>query len=165
MILRLIFGPALLLVLLLAVAGCTQPDSSSPVTPAAIPATVTTVTTSAPLTLPPDSATPEPTGTLPSYWSMNVQAMSNGQAINPQIIITFRGGQGMNLIPQIRLKVTRSNGVVETGEMDQPFSMGQSVTFAATTGYQDRAEAWAITPQGDAVKILDQYVPFRSYNS
>ena len=68
---------------------------------------------------------------------MNVQAMSNGQAINPQIIITFRGGMGMNLIPRIELKVTRSDGIVETGEMNQPFATGQSVTFAATTGYQD----------------------------
>jgi hypothetical protein len=157
--------PALLLVLALAFAGCTQPDSSSPVMPAATPTAATTITTFTPLALPSDSVTPEPTGTLPSYWSMNVQAMSNGQAINPQITITFRGGMGMNLIPQILLKVTRSDGVVETGEMDQPFSIGQTVTFAATTGYQDRAEAWAITPNGDAVKILDQYVPFRSYNT
>jgi hypothetical protein len=96
---------------------------------------------------------------------MNVQVQSNGQAINPQIIMTFRGGMGMNLIPRLELKVTRSDGVIETGEMTQPLSIGQSVTFNATTGYQDRAEAWAITPQGDAVKILDQYVPFRSYNS
>ncbi|HVP95532.1 hypothetical protein [Methanoregula sp.] len=162
--LRLFLVPVLLLVLGLCVAGCTQPDTTPavPATPTVIP--VTAVTAAA-ATLPPDSATPEPTGVLPSYWSVNVQAYSNGMAINPEIIIAFRGGQGMNLVPQIKLKVTRSDGVVETGEMDEPFSMGQSVTFAATTGYQDRAEAWAITPQGDAVKILDQYVPFRSYNT
>ncbi len=163
--LRLVLGLALFLVLAFVAAGCTQPESLSSGTPASTPVTVTTAATSSSLVLPPDSATPEPTGTLPSYWSMNVQAMSNGQAINPQIIITFRGGMGMNLIPRIELKVTRSDGIVETGEMDQPFATGQSVTFAGTTGYQDRAEAWAITPQGDAVKILDQYVPFRSYNS
>ena len=163
--LRLVILPALLLLLALALAGCTQPASLAGISPASTPATVTTSPTSAPLALPPDSATPEPTGTLPSYWSMNVQAQSNGMAINPQIIITFRGGMGMSLIPKILLKVTRSDGIVETGEMDSPFSIGQSVSFAATTSYQDRAEAWAITPQGDAVKILDQYVPFRSYNS
>jgi len=161
MTLRQLLGPALLLVLVLAVAGCTQPV---PIPGPSTPTPTVAVTPAATTTLP-DSATPEPTGALPSYWSVNVQAMSNGQAINPQIIISFRGGMGMNLIPQILLKVTRSDGVVETGEMDQPFSIGQSVTFAATTGYQDRAEAWAITPQGDAVKILDQYIPFRSYNS
>ena len=159
MTLRLIFGTAFLLVLLLAVAGCTQ---ISPL-PSVLPATSSP--TPVPTTLPVDSVTPELTGTLPSYWSVNVQAQSNGMAINPQIIITFRGGQGTSLIPRILLKVTRSDGVVETGEMDQPFSIGRSVTFAATTGYQDRAEAWAITPGGDAVKILDQYVPFRSYNT
>jgi len=162
MTLRQLLGPALLLVLVLVVAGCTQP------VPLPVPSTPTptvAVTPAATTTLP-DSATPEPTGSLPSYWSVNVQAQSNGQAINPQITITFRGGMGQNLIPRIELKVTRSDGIVETGEMDQPLSVGQSsVTFAATTGYQDRAEAWAITPQGDAVKILDQYVPFRSYNS
>jgi len=165
---RLAIVPALLLVLGLALAGCTQPDSTSSGTPDTTPATVTaatTVATTPTSAFPPESATPEPTGTLPTYWSVNVQAASNGMAINPQIIMTFRGGQGLNLIPQILLRVTRSDGVVETGEMDQPLSMGQSVTFAATTGYQDRAEAWAITPQGDAVKILDQYVPFRSYNA
>ncbi len=161
MTLRWLLGPALLLVLVLVVAGCTQP------VPLPVPSTPTptvAVTPAATTTLP-DSATPEPTGSLPSYWSVNVQAQSNGQAINPQITITFRGGMGQSLIPRIELKVTRSDGVVETGEMDQPLTIGQSVTFAATTGYQDRAEAWAITPQGDAVKILDQYVPFRSYNS
>ena len=161
--LRLVILPALLLLLALALAGCTQPASFAGTLPASPPATVTTSPTTS-LALPPDSATPEPTGTLPSYWSMDVQAQSNGMAINPQIIITFRGGMGMSLIPKILLKVTRSDGIVETGEMDSPFSIGQSVSFAATTGYQDRAEAWEITPQGDTVKILDEYVPFRSYN-
>ena len=165
MILRPVLVPALVCVLVLCVTGCTQtaePISAPPVTPTVVPvATVTTATT----TLPPDSPVPEPTGTLPKYWSVNVQAQSNGRAINPQIIITFRGGMGMGLIPRILLKVTRSDGIVETGEMDEPFTIGQSVVFPATTGYQDRAEAWAITPTGDAVKILDQYVPFRSYNT
>ena len=88
MTLRLILGTAFLLALLLAVAGCTQVIPLPPVLPA------TSSPTPVPTTLPADSVTPEPTGTLPSYWSVNVQAQSNGQAINPQIIITFRGGQG-----------------------------------------------------------------------
>ena len=123
---------ALLLVLVLLRAGCTQPVSLSPAPPSP-PVTVTTAATSTTTALP-GFGHPGADGSLPSYWSINVQAQSNGQAINPQIIITFRGGMGMNLIPRIELKVTRSDGVVETGEMDQPFSIGQSVTFAATTG-------------------------------
>ena len=87
------------------------------------------------------------------------------KSINPKIIVTFRGGMGMDLIQGLNIKVTRSDGVVETGQMIQPLSVGESLMFDATTGYQDRAEVWAISPQGDEVKILDQYVAFRSYNT
>ncbi len=162
--LRLILGPVLILVLILAVAGCTQPDTGQSV-PSSMTPFLTPMLTQTPESVPTDSVTPGPTGVLPDYWGVTVQAQSNGRAINPQIIITFRGGKGMNLIQRIELQITRSDGVVETGEMDQPLGIGNTVTFNATTGYQDRAEAWAITPQGDAIKILDQYVPFRSYNS
>ena len=112
-----------------------------------------------------DSVTPGPTGVLPDYWAVDVQTQSNGQAINPQIIVTFRGGMGMDLIQGLDIKVIRSDGIVETGQMIQPLNIGQSVTFGATTGYQDRVEIWALPPQGDEVKILDQYVPFRSDSS
>ena len=160
---RLILVPVLALVLVLIVVGCAQPQPVPPATQSTMTPFLTPVQTTS--TLSEDTATPGPTQTLPDYWAVNVQAQSNGMAINPQIIITFRGGLGMNLIEKLELKVIRSDGVVETGEMDQPLSVGQSVTFQATTGYQDRAEVWAITPQGDSVKILDQYVPFRSYNT
>ena len=109
MTLRLILGTAFLLALLLAVAGCTQVIPLPPVLPA------TSSPTPVPTTLPADSVTPEPTGTLPSYWSVNVQAQSNGQAINPQIVITFRGGQGMSLIPRILLKVTGRTALLRPG--------------------------------------------------
>jgi hypothetical protein len=148
------------MVLLLAVAGCTQ---MAPVLP--VMSSPTPVPTTVQVSMPVDSVTPGPTGTLPGYWNVNVQVSSNGQAINPQIVITFRGGMGMNLISRLEIRVTRSDGIIETGEMIQPLNIGQTITLPGTTGYQDRAEVWAITPQGDAVKILDQYVPFRSYNS
>jgi hypothetical protein len=93
-----------------------------------------------------------------------VQVQSNGQAINPQILTVFRGGMGMNVIPAINIKVTRSDGVIETGQMLQPLYIGETVTLAGTTGNNDRVEVWAISPQGDSVKLFDQYVPFRSYN-
>ncbi|MGB8892681.1 MAG: hypothetical protein WCC86_11500 [Methanoregula sp.] len=163
MMLRLVLGPAILLVLILAVAGCTQPVGLSPV-PSPVSPTMTPFL--APVqTQTIDSVTPGPTGVMPDYWAVEAQAQSNGQAINPKIIVTFRGGMGMDLIQGLNIKVTRSDGVVETGQMIQPLSVGESLTFDATTGYQDRAEVWAISPQGDEVKILDQYVAFRSYNT
>ena len=109
-------------------------------------------------------ATPGPTDTLQSNWAVSVQVQSNGQAINPQVIYTFNGGMGMNLIPEIDVMLTRSDGTVEIGNFTQPMSIGQTVSLPGTTGNNDRAEVWVITPQGDRVKIVDKYVPFRSYS-
>jgi hypothetical protein len=153
---------SLCVVLLLAAAGCTGTTTN----PLALPtATPTPVPTTAPVsTLPTLSPTPSPTQVLPDVWAVDVQVQSNGQAINPQVIMTFRGGMGMNLIPELDLEVIRSDGVVETGNMKQPLYVGKTVSLQGTTQNNDRAVVWAITPQGDRVKIIDQYVPFRSYN-
>jgi hypothetical protein len=154
---------ALCVFLLLAAAGCTGTTTAAlPFGPTATP---TPVPTTAPVsTLPTLSPTPSPTEALPDVWAVDVQVQSNGQAINPQVIMTFRGGMGMNLIPELDLEVIRSDGIVETGTMKQPLYVGKTVSLQGTTQNNDRAVVWAITPQGDRVKIIDQYVPFRSYN-
>jgi hypothetical protein len=138
------------LVFFLLVAGCSQSQSSS--STSGSPATPSTL------------STPGPTQTLPSYWSIAVQVASNGKAIDPQIIMTLNGGQGMNLVEEIDMQVTRTDGVVETSSLVQPLQEGQTITLPGTTGNNDRAEVWVITPQGDRVKIIDQYVPFRQYH-
>lgn len=157
-----ILGACLVLAL---VAGCTQP--AAPVTtPAPTVVETTAAVTAEPTVVPatPESITPGPTQTLPEIWSMEVQVNSNGEAINPQITATLRGGKGMNVIPAIDVKVTRSDGGVETARMVQPLHVGSSVTLKGTTSNNDRAEVWVITPNGDSVKIYDAYVPFRSFN-
>jgi hypothetical protein len=78
--------------------------------------------------------------------------------------MTFNGGNGMNLVQEIDMQVTRTDGVVETGKLTQPLASGQTITLQGTTGNYDRAEVWVVTPQGDQVKIIDQYVPFRQYH-
>ena len=162
---RWVFSLFCVLVLLLAAAGCTQP-AAPPATPA--PTAVETIAVATPTPLPTTlaSLTPGPTQTLPDVWSLEVQVASNGEAIDPQIITTVAGGKGLNAILQIDVKVTRSDGVVETGIIAKPLFKGKSVSLRSTTapGYRDRAEIWATNPQGDKVKIYDAYVPFRSYN-
>ncbi|HEX3001447.1 MAG TPA: hypothetical protein VHN82_03620 [Methanoregula sp.] len=158
----LILGTCLILTL---AAGCTQP-AAPVVTP--VPTVVeTTVATPAPTPVPTtvaDSLTPGPTQSLPEIWSIEVQVGSNGEAINPQITTTLRGGKGMNVIPEIDVKVTKSDGTVETGRMVQPLHIGSSVVLGGTTKNTDRAEVWVVTPNSESVKIYDSYVPFRSYN-
>jgi len=162
---KFIFGGIAFLMVLLLVAGCTQPAAQQATpAPTTEPTTEIPVTTAtaAPTTFVP--ATPGPTETLQSNWAVSIQVQSNGQSINPQVIFTFNGGMGMNLIPEIDVMLTRSDGTVEIGNMTQPLSVGQTVSLPGTTGNNDRAEVWAVTPQGDRVKIVDKYVPFRSYN-
>ena len=162
---KMFLGGIVVLALLLIGAGCTQPAApqATPVpTTEPTSAVPVTVTTAVPTTFVP--ATPGPTQTLQANWGVTVQVQSNGQSINPQVIYTFNGGMGMNLIPEIDVMLTRSDGTVETGNFTQPMSIGQTVSLPGTTGNNDRAEVWVITPQGDRVKIYDQYVPFRSYH-
>ena len=163
-ILTIAFTMMLCMVLALA-AGCSQP--AAPVaTP--VPTTIiqTTEATAAPTSAPttPASVTPGPTQTLPEIWSIEVQVSGNGEAIDPQLITTLRGGKGMNVVPEIDIKITRSDGVVETDRMVQPLFVGKTISLAGTTSNNDRAEVWAVTPNGDKVKIYDSYVSFRSYN-
>lgn len=161
-----IFGGIAFLMLLLLVAGCTQTTSQqatpAPTTEAVTEIPTTIATTAVPTTV--TVATPGPTQTVQSNWAVDVQVASNGKAIDPQVILTFRGGKGMNYIPEIDLYLYREDGTVESDKMVQPLYVGKTVSLQGSTGNKDRAEVWVVTPQGDRVKIIDQYVPFRSYN-
>jgi hypothetical protein len=151
-----------LCVLLVLSAGCTQS-----VTTTGSP-TPTMAVTTAPVTPSPTSpavfSTPGPTQTLPSYWDIEIEVESNGYAPDPKIITTVRGGQGLDFILQIDVKVTRTDGIVENGIISSPLEVGDSVALGGTDKNHDRAEVWATDPQGTKVKIFDDYVPFRSYN-
>ena len=156
-----IASAGLLCIVLVLVAGCTQP--APPVTPTPTP--VVTTATPEPTPTPTSvSSKPGPTQTLPEIWSLEIEVRSNGEAIDPQIITTVRGGKGLNFILQVDVRVTRSDGIVENGIIAKPLSVGKSISLASTTEYQDRAEVWATNPQGERVKIFDDYVCFRCYN-
>jgi hypothetical protein len=162
---RWVFSLFIVLILLLVAAGCTQQPATPPATPE--PTAVETVATAtpAPVETTAASLTPGPTQTLQDAWSIDVQVASNGEAIDPQITVSCMGGKGLNVITQIDVVVTRSDGVVETGSIKRPLYKGASVSLRSTKpGYVDRTEVYAYTPQGDKVKIFDAYVPFRSYN-
>jgi hypothetical protein len=159
----LVITSALVLCAVLALAaGCTQP-ATPPTTPTPAVTTVAATPTASSTSV---SSTPGPTQTLPEAWYVEVQVHSNGFTPDPQIITDVRGGKGLNFIQLIEVRVTRSDGKVENGNILKPLKVGDSVSLASTTapGYADRAEVWATTPQGDRVKIFDAYIPFRTYN-
>lgn len=157
----LMFGFCLVLAF---VAGCSQP--AAPVAtpaPTAVETTEATVAPTAIATASADTVTPGPTQTLPEIWSIEMQVQNNGEAINPTIITTLNGGKGMNVIPEIDVRVSRSDGVVENDRMVQPLFKGKEIDLKGTTQNNDRVEIWVVTPNSEKVKIYDQYVPFRAY--
>jgi hypothetical protein len=161
-----VIGILMLCIAFAFVAGCTQPEKPV-VTP--VPTAVETTATSAPTPIPTTiSSKPEPTQTLPDMWSLDVQVAGNGEAIDPQVTTTIRGGKGMNFILAVNVRVTRADGKVETGSIprDGKFKVGDAVSLPVTSqmGNVNRVEVWAIDPQGNQVKIFDDYVPFRTYN-
>jgi hypothetical protein len=164
---KFVFGGIAFLMLLLVVTGCTQ-TTTQQATPAPTAQATTEVPTAAetasaaPTTIA-SSSTPGPTQTLASNQAVELQVASNSKSIDPQVILTFRGGKGMNVIPEIDITLTRSDGTVLSDKMVQPLYVGKTVSLAGSTGNKDRAEVWVITPQGDRVKVIDQYVPFREY--
>ena len=155
-------GLLLVLLAMLFAAGCMQTTPPATPTPTAVLPT-TEVPTPLPTTL---SLTPGPTRTLPEVWGLEIQVQSNGVSIDPLITVSVQGGKGLNFIQQVDVQVTRSDGVVETDSILKPLYKGKEVSLRCTTapGYRDRAEVWAITPQGERVKIFDDYVPFRTYH-
>jgi len=161
-----IAGMLVLCTVLVLAAGCTQPEKPV-VTPVAT--AVETMATPAPTAIPTTiSLTPGPTQTLPDMWSLDVQVAGNGEAIDPQIITTIRGGKGLNFILKVDVKVTRADGKVETGSIPRQttYRVGDSVSLPVTSqmGNVNRVEVTATDPQGNPVKIFDDYVPFRTYN-
>ncbi len=160
---RSIPGVVLILLFLLLTAGCTQTVPVVTPTPTVVETLATEVPTPVPTTA---SLTPGPTQTLPEVWALEVQAYGNGVAIDPQIIVSCQGGKGLNFIQKIDVKVTRPDGVVKTDVISKPLYKGKEVSLPITSqmGNVNRVEIWATTPQGDNVKIFDDYVPFRTYN-
>jgi hypothetical protein len=156
-----VFSLILALLFLLVTAGCTQ---TTPPVPTPVETTATAIPTPVPTT--PPSLTPGPTQTLPEVWNLETQVYSNGVSIDPLITVSVHGGKGLNFIQQVDVRVTRSDGVVETAVIAKPLYKGKEVSLRSTTapGYRDRVEVWATTPQGDKVKIFDDYIPFRTYH-
>jgi ABC-type transport system substrate-binding protein len=139
-----------LIVLTLLVAGCTQapPETNTPTpTPTSLPPTpVTTLTT-------------EPTDVVPPGQDVIIEVSRGTLSFDPVITVVFRGGTGINLLSTIEVKVTRSDGTVETAHLDNP-KIGDSIEVTGSTG-KDRVEVWAVLKDGNTYKIYDQVLEFR----
>jgi hypothetical protein len=142
-------------------AGCAAPPPETPTpTPTTLPATVpVTAATTAP-----PSLEPGPTVTSPRNLDTIITVNRNPISAYPDIIVTYGGGSGNLLLQWLDIRVTRSDGIVETAQITRPSSgtipMGSSVTLGGSSG-SDRVEVTAYY-YGNPYKIYDALVPAKS---
>jgi hypothetical protein len=144
-----------ILAVLVACTGCTQEQKQI------TPAPPTPEPTATPQVIPaPVSYVPGPTDVIPPAYNIQIQVDRNQVSIHPDILVTFRGGTGISFISSLEVKVTRSDGLVETGFLPMP-NIGDKITIEGTTG-SDRVEVFAHMKNGEVYKIYDELLPFRN---
>ena len=150
-------GLPLIIVLLVALlAGCAAPQQGN-VSPTTVPPT--TLPTTPPLTSPSGgSLVPGPTQTMPADKSVTVDVTRD--PIYPTITLTFRGGKGQFQVRDIDVRVTRSDGVVETQKLGH--NVGDTATLTGTRG-KDRVEVTVTLVTGDQYKIIDALYDYYSH--
>jgi len=132
------------------IAGCTSPTQAV-ITPAET-TVVTIFTTSTP------SVTPVPSldlvATLPPEQFVDLQLTKD--RTNSEIHLLFNGGKGEVYVQNIRMKVTRSDGIVIDQYMNdgQRPRRGDELVIGGTRG-SDRCEVY-VTTSNAIYKIMDQ---------
>jgi hypothetical protein len=157
---RLILSLALVLAVLLVVAGCSSPPPQPVVTPTPSPTTPEPTTPPTPVPTTKASTSPGPTDTLPQTWPLSFTVEKAGM-YSTTIITHFDGGKGLMYILRMDVRVTHPDGTVLTGGIDKP-RMGDTVEIAGTSG-TDRVEVMVTMASGVTYKVIDQQVPYKSH--
>jgi hypothetical protein len=156
---RLILSLALVLAMLLVVAGCSSPPPQPVVTPTPSPTTPEPTTPPTPVPTTKASIVPGPTDTLPQPWPLSFTVEKAGM-YSTTIITHFDGGKGLMYILRMDVRVTHPDGTVLTSGIDKP-KMGDTVEIAGTSG-TDRVEVMVTMASGVTYKVIDQQVPYKS---
>jgi hypothetical protein len=156
---RTIFSLALVLAVLLTVAGCSSPEQPV-VTP--IPTPVPTPEPTTPPTPVPTtqaSTIPGPTDTLPPQWPVSITVEKSGM-YSTTIITHFDGGKGLMFVTRMDVRVTHPDGTVLTNGIDKP-KMGDTVEIPGTSG-TDRVEVTLNMASGESYKVIDKQMAYKS---
>jgi hypothetical protein len=156
---RLIISLALVLAVLLVVAGCSSPPPQPVVTPTPSPTTPEPTTPPTPVPTTKASVVPGPTDTLPQPWPLSFTVEKAGM-YSTTIITHFDGGKGLMYILRMDVRVTHPDGTVLISGIDKP-KMGDTVEIAGTSG-TDRVEVMVTMASGVTYKVIDQQVPYKS---
>ena len=156
---RIMLSLALVLGVLLGLAGCSSPEQPV-VTPTPTPVP-TTVPTTPPTPVPTTTAStiPGPTDTLPPQWPVSVTVEKSGM-YSTTIITHFDGGKGLIFVSRMDVRVTHPDGTVLTDGKAKP-GMGDTVEVAGTSG-NDRVEVRLTMANGGVYKVIDQQMGYKS---
>ena len=149
-------------------AGCTQNATPPAVTQTPVASPVTTLVTpqaAAPVASTPTvgMGTPGPTQMLPPNYMLDFMVQGNGDTANPYMVVTLRGGNGMNFDSRVDVTFTKPDGSSQQDFMLPPFYVGQYVSFPCSTN-KNRVEIWVTAPTVGKIKTYDEIVPFKAIN-
>jgi hypothetical protein len=147
----------LLICAAIAIAGCIG-TQNPPVTPTPTSGTSTTTSPTG------GSLVPSPTDVMPEYNAVTVDV---GEKDYLGIIpVIFQGGKGLGATKKIDVKLTRTDGSVQTATIGT--KKGDDVELQGTRGsgsergQADRVEVWVTMNTGQTYKIADVLREYRS---
>jgi hypothetical protein len=152
---------ALVLAMLLVVAGCFSP--SQPVVTPTLTPVPTTEPTTPPTPVPTTKASiiPGPTDTLPPQWPVSVTVEKSGM-YSTTIITHFDGGKGSIFVSRMDVRVTHPDGTVSSDFLPKSgIKAGATLEIPGTNG-TDRVEVLLTMANGEVYKIIDQQTAYKS---
>jgi len=141
-----------LLCILLALAGCTG-TQNTPVTP--VPTTSAVAGPSAVVTAGVDLV-PSPTDVVIDANKVNVNVEKDYLG---NIIVTFQGGSGLQMVNKIDVTLNRADGQVKTADVG--IRVDDTVTLEGTKN-TDRVMVYVTMKDGKRYKIIDTLSPYKA---
>ena len=142
-----------LLCILLVLAGCTGTPSS----PAAPPATtIPVVAPTAPVTSAGPDLVPSPTDSIIEANKVNVNVEKDYLG---NVIVTFQGGSGLQLVNTIDVTLNRSDGQVKTAAVG--IRLDDTATLEGTKD-TDRVIVYVTMKDGKRYKIIDSLLAYKA---
>jgi len=124
------------------------------------PPPATTVPTTAMPSVP--DLVPRPTSVVPPYYNVSVQVLKNTVSIDPYIVVTFNGGQGLGFATLMQATVIRSDGTKESKSAIKP-AINTEIILDGTTR-TDRVIVNVSFVDGSTYTVRDVLVPFQNIN-
>ena len=141
-----------LLCVLLAIAGCTGTQNSPAVTQVTVPPSAQIP---APTTLAGPDLAVSPTDSMLEANKVNVNVEKDYLG---NVIVTFQGGNGLQLVNKIDGTLNRADGLVKTSDVG--IRVGDTVTLEGTKD-TDRLMVYVTMKDGKRYKIVDSLMPYR----